>query len=530
MVSRSIDPVFHAPPPPTTHDQLTAAHILTEIGGDWRTGCYNIYGHSNPCWTQTSQSQCCGHGQCSGQYDRYTQHCDCDAGWSGARCNIGTVPAPPPPPPPPAPAPSSCSGLVELDLAQSFGDSYTHNADCQWRLTCPSGNTVHLEFSSFDVENNFDYVNIYDGSSTGSTELGEYTGTATPSATESSGRYMLVRLTSDGSVSREGFSASYSCVAAPPPNVDCAGSWSLCTSSCEAGAARTWSETTAQSGTGAACPSPSDCQPGDGECPAPPPPLVEHPCFDIDGSGSIGIDDFLAVLQAFGGPVAALNVYDGLEHADNVGIDDLLHLLPDFGRDSDLSNGCVDPVVGESDDYLNPVVTTTGSAAGYTTYMLTASLHANTAANLYSIEGTPDGTMEIPAAFQVATPFGANVGGVMASMQTSVPDSWLTVGITDDCNTGVLSSLGIDFESWSETTGLSVDNGAVYWLFPDAAPGGDVAVAQLTVPSGSSGTVKMGMQGHATGGGDWNVREVTFEYPPTESVHEGPHEHPCMDM
>jgi hypothetical protein len=258
--------------------------------------------------------------------------------------------------------------------------------------------------------------------------------------------------------------------------------------------------------------------------------LVEHPCFDIDGSGSIGIDDFLAVLQAFGGPVAALNVYDGLEHADNVGIDDLPHLLPDFGRDSDLSNGCVDPVVGESDDYLNPVVTTTGSAAGYTTYMLTASLHANTAANLYSIEGTPDGTMEIPAAFQVATPFGANVGGVMASMQTSVPDSWLTVGITDDCNTGVLSSLGIDFESWSETTGLSVDNGAVYWLFPDAAPGGDVAVAQLTVPSGSSGTVKMGMQGHATGGGDWNVREVTFEYPPTESVHEGPHEHPCMDL
>lgn len=42
-------------------------------------------------------SECCGHGQCSGQYDRYTQHCNCNAGWSGARCNTGTGPPPPPP-------------------------------------------------------------------------------------------------------------------------------------------------------------------------------------------------------------------------------------------------------------------------------------------------------------------------------------------------------------------------------------------------------------------------------------------------
>ena len=261
-------------------------------------------------------------------------------------------------------------------------------------------------------------------------------------------------------------------------------------------------------------------------------PVVQHPCIDIDGSGSIGIDDVLALLAAYGGPASALNVYDGLPHADTVGVIDLLRLLPDFGRD--ISNGCVDPVVGVSQDYLDPVVSTASvSAVGYTTYHLHASLH-ETAANLYSIEGTQGDRMELPAAFQVATPFGTNIGGIStltASMAPSAQyDSWLTVGIDDDCGTGVLSSLGINFDSWSESSALIVDDGAVYWLSPSAAPGGDVLVAQLTVPSDSSGTVKMGMQGRATGGGDWNVPDVSFIYPAAEVVHEAPREHPCMDL
>jgi hypothetical protein len=39
-----------------------------------------------------------------------------------------------------------------------------------------------------------------------------------------------------------------------------------------------------------------------------------------------------------------------------------------------------------------------------------------------------------------------------------------------------------------------------------------VVVAQLTVRSGTSGNVVMGMQGHATGGGDWDVHHVLFTY------------------
>ena len=72
---------------------------------------------------------------------------------------------------------AQCLGLQRLDAAQSFGESdeYEHNADCQWRLACPSGNTVRLVFSSFHVENNFDYVNVYDGPSDSDSWLGLYT-------------------------------------------------------------------------------------------------------------------------------------------------------------------------------------------------------------------------------------------------------------------------------------------------------------------------------------------------------------------
>ena len=60
-------------------------------------------------------------------------------------------------------------------------------------------------------------------------------------------------------------------------DIACEGSWSACTASCEAAKDRTWSETVAQSGGGSACPEPSDCEPGQGDC------LAEEP---TDGSAT----------------------------------------------------------------------------------------------------------------------------------------------------------------------------------------------------------------------------------------------------
>jgi len=49
-------------------------------------------------------------------------------------------------------------------------------------------------------------------------------------------------------------------------DVNCAGSWSECTADCEVASARTWTETTAQTGDGEACPAAADCEPGDNDC------------------------------------------------------------------------------------------------------------------------------------------------------------------------------------------------------------------------------------------------------------------------
>eukprot|EP01043_Picozoa_sp_COSAG02_P005433 COSAG02_NODE_147_length_33939_cov_6.689539_8_plen_220_part_00 len=113
------------------------------------------------------------------------------------------------------------------------------------------------------------------------------------------------------------------------------------------------------------------------------------------------------------------------------------------------------------------------SVTGYTTYQLTVTL-GSTAQNLYTIFGdTVTGPMTIPPAFQVAAPFGADVSGTSPAFWEIMPDcqydSWMTVGVTTG-STGQVSAIGVPFGSWTETTGISTDNGAVFWMDPNISP------------------------------------------------------------
>ena len=126
----------------------------------------------------------------------------------------------------------------------------------------------------------------------------------------------------------------------------------------------------------------------------------------------------------------------------------------------------------------------------------------------------------MPAAFQVGAPFGANVGGAnpaffpfSADVQF---DSWLTAGITEGDSAGALSSIGIDWDSWTESATLDVPDGAVFWMDPASAPEGDSIVAQLTVPVGDSGQMTAGAQGRSAGGADaqdWSQDNIVWTYP-----------------
>ena len=127
--------------------------------------------------------------------------------------------------------------------------------------------------------------------------------------------------------------------------------------------------------------------------------------------------------------------------------------------------------------------------SGYTTYKVSivpnADLHAK---SCYSIFGEKGHEMLVPAARQVPAPFGQDVGGVnpafwaLPGHEDCKYDSWLTVGVQDGNPNNEISSIGIDFASWSVVNTLSVDDGAVFWMNPDNAFDGRAVVAQLTIP------------------------------------------------
>ena len=81
--------------------------------------------------------------------------------------------------------------------------------------------------------------------------------------------------------------------------------------------------------------------------------------------------------------------------------------------------------------------------------------------------------MSFSPAYQVAAPFGANVGRVadqlIAVHADAKYDSWSTVGLTGGNSAGAISSIGISFDGWSEQNALvsaADSGGSVFWMNP----------------------------------------------------------------
>lgn len=162
--------------------------------------------------------------------------------------------------------------------------------------------------------------------------------------------------------------------------------------------------------------------------------------------------------------------------------------------------------------------------AGFTTYQLHANLPAS-AANVYTIAGTPDSPLHMPAAYHCAPPFGQHLGGVSPLMFAVANsddlgfaefDSWLTIGL-DDGSYSFASSPGVSEQlaAWSEAQELEITDGAVFWMPDDMddAPGpgpSSVLLAQLTVVTGTGFTARAKLQGRSVAEGvdDWTESNV----------------------
>ena len=131
---------------------------------------------------------------------------------------------------------------------------------------------------------------------------------------------------------------------------------------------------------------------------------------------------------------------------------------------------------------------TGGGTASYTTYAVEIQFDSSRVANIYTIYGDDRAPLEFPPVYQVAAPFGSNVGPTKSAFWQFKPeaqwDSYLTVGATIPAGSS-LSSIGIPFSDWTETTGLSVDDGAVFFMDPSVGPkvsasSESIVVAQVT--------------------------------------------------
>jgi N-acetyl-anhydromuramyl-L-alanine amidase AmpD len=73
----------------------------------------------------------------------------------------------------------------------------------------PGATSITLTVNSFNVESNWDYLYVYDGSSTSSPLIGTYTGTSIPATISSTGGQMLIQFRSDCSTVAAGWNMSW---------------------------------------------------------------------------------------------------------------------------------------------------------------------------------------------------------------------------------------------------------------------------------------------------------------------------------
>lgn len=114
-----------------------------------------------------------------------------------------------------------CSGETFLTAPSgTFTDgsgnaNYLNNADCRWVIAPPGAAQVTLNFTAFNIEEEYDSVMVYDGYDEAGELLMVWWGNTLPPAIQSSGGALCVRFSSDVSVTAAGWTANYTSTGTP---------------------------------------------------------------------------------------------------------------------------------------------------------------------------------------------------------------------------------------------------------------------------------------------------------------------------
>lgn len=97
-------------------------------------------------------------------------------------------------------------------------NNYGNDERKLWLFQPTGGATsISMNFTSFNLENKYDYMFIYDGNSTSSTLIGKYTSTVSPGNINSTGSNLLVEFRSDCATTASGWAATFTTNAVVTP-------------------------------------------------------------------------------------------------------------------------------------------------------------------------------------------------------------------------------------------------------------------------------------------------------------------------
>ncbi|MEM7374927.1 MAG: gliding motility-associated C-terminal domain-containing protein [Bacteroidota bacterium] len=112
---------------------------------------------------------------------------------------------------------NECKGiLLDSEAGQTTGH-YDHDENFTFSICVPGASSVSLNFSSFCLEDGFDFVRIFNGADTLSPQIGPaYTGTSLPPTITSSGECLTIHFASDANVTCTGWVAQWDANIAEP--------------------------------------------------------------------------------------------------------------------------------------------------------------------------------------------------------------------------------------------------------------------------------------------------------------------------
>ena len=85
--------------------------------------------------------------------------------------------------------------------------NYAISVTCEYRIT--TGVPIYLRFNSFATESSFDFVEVYDGTSSSGTLKGKFSGTVIPAIQTATSGSMFIRFTSDSGTVAAGVSMTW---------------------------------------------------------------------------------------------------------------------------------------------------------------------------------------------------------------------------------------------------------------------------------------------------------------------------------